>query len=598
MTKKNKHLHGNPSEAFASGQMSKREMKRLLRKKHREPMEGTPFVASVSTSVGNIIIPSTSMVYVSVYRGQYIRKPVSELKPGEMAVFRKEGIDLDLESDVEPILIQSPRYRATLPHLFDLDGPTPVTRFSRELGKGVDGDMAERVAKAIVETSAERMDAAASAIQAILAARCISRSIGHIKNGWLGGKTVAPRDFPQIFEALGAEMPSTGLSALAGSEEFARQYRLHMTLRQAIMRNLSLIIAGKGKGPAGTPEDKHDSGIDTHPELKMVVEHFAQQIDDAFATIRIFGVKKANGDSGLEGGQLYKGLVTEETDQFGTDGDMKEFFSMCSVLNGINYRVLDEYIFRNPEITKGLPVLETRTRLEELLLLFLSERMGHEAVSQENLQDRAISRKIMAARYHEIGDGPEIRALREASGRILAVLESGTLDRQHGLPHGTLHSLIDTCLRLHASKPEIFHYYNYLTKLQLVLARGEPYGRKIIFADELERELNRVEDKIRARYGEEFLKDTLVSPHTLGVAAHAFGITTDRFYEKYYNGEIPDEAFPSLLTNLLGTVLPAVTIRTHPDWRERALATLRKMGFGNCARLYPGLVGEPDELLG
>jgi hypothetical protein len=576
--------------------MSKREMKRLLRKKHREPLEGTPFIASVSTSVGNILIPSTSMVYVEAYKGRYIPKPVCELNPGEMAVFKKEGIDLDLESDVEPILIQSPRYRATLPHLFDLDGPEPVTRFSKELKKGVEGDIADQITRATVETCVDRMEAVAAVIQAVLAAHRISRSIGHIKNGWLAGETVAPKDFPQIFAALGVGMPSTAFSALACSEEFARQYALHMTLRRAIMRNLSLIIAGNGKGPASTPGEKHDSGIDTHPELRMVVEHFAHRIDEKFATIRVFGVKKAEGDGEIRGGQLYKGLVTDEADGFEGHCDLNEMAEIRYVLNGLTIRVMDEFIVNHPELLEKSVDYGTRVFLNEELFGFLMERMGHQTYTFEELSRKAASRGVMVRKANAKGDEWDKRfeLLHEAGELMLADLESGALDRKYGLPHGTLHALFDTEMLIESSLPRIYTYRNYLARTLTQIKSGWVSAEWVIFKTELEREIEKAGKKILAIYGN--VRDPPRTPYGFALMCAPLGISLDRFYEKYYTGEIPNAVFQAALEVSLGKSIDLAS-RIPANWKEHVLAILRKIGFSNCARLYPGLVGEPEELL-
>ena len=77
----------------------------------------------IQTTLGNSILPASTKALVHLADGSLFNKCIDDLVVGEQVAFAKEGIDKELK-DIEPFLIQSPRYKDAIEALYLPDGRT------------------------------------------------------------------------------------------------------------------------------------------------------------------------------------------------------------------------------------------------------------------------------------------------------------------------------------------------------------------------------------------------------------------------------------------------------------------------------------------
>lgn len=595
----------------------------VFSRRKRDSLSGAPFTASISTSAGNVLIHSTKEVYIALDNGKYLKKPVRELKPGETVVFEKQGIDLVLKKDVEPILLQSPRYRATVPELYaTLDGGVHSTRFSRELWKGIEEDAAHEMAVREAKRSESRAEAAASIIETMLRIHGITRSMPHIRDNWLGGSVVAPNSYANVFAALGKEMPSTEFSSLAESAQFADSYRLHMALRKGVMRAITLAIKGAGNGSAG-PSGGNGKHEDIRPEIRLVAEHFAEEIDEAHAKVRVFEIRKmhSNEGNGKGEGTLYRGLLARPSPRFeGSLQDVPDLLGAFNALQIMARRVCDECLLN---FSGEFPVWEeyraqriSRSRISAFVVDYVPERMGYGPFTDRSgaMRKKAEGRGIDASADADYKDTVRefLSRIREGiAPQMLREIEGGRLDRHYGLPHGMVHGLFERYCKAGIALPEMVsygHYLDYLGKCRidayiLKVDRGElpaprisrPAFIRMIFGKDLGREMDKVHRKLLGRYGERILSKWGKSP--LEAAAEnlanrdepAQWIRVDSLLGEYYSGRI---SFSGLVSEMSRLVHDYGKFRSATDheWRGKVLSLLGREGLMQYAFLIPGLV--------
>lgn len=257
----------------------------------------------VKTTFGNSLLVEGTHVYARL-GGEYAKMEVSTVAKGIELLHLKEGIPGLTLDDITPLLAQSSRYAATAPVLFKHEeNGSFTTAFSAALWEGLqanqswlgeDAGVFGGPVKMRLGLNADQQTAAANIIRALLVENGgPAISADHIRDGWLAGKVVSPRERERAIRALEAFAPEV-LGLL--DEKFSKAYGIYVTLRQGIMRSISTILGGGSKEDvSGAHDETRDTGsehISIKPELRLVVDYFASNISTKFASAPVLEIRQ------------------------------------------------------------------------------------------------------------------------------------------------------------------------------------------------------------------------------------------------------------------------------------------------------------------
>lgn len=482
----------------------------------------------VSTTVGNSMLSPESLVYVSVGKNRFLRKAVSDLNEGESVLFSKEvlrggGTTITLE-EVDAVLKQSKRYRYTLPVLFvQCEDGTYTTRFRTTLLEGATNPQSKRFwpppikndpqfALGITGGQAspigeERLDVAASFIHETLdsIAQQIDYpvvSTAHIRYGWLGGDTLAPRQLENVSKALAIIAPE--LEELTGSEDFRANYRLYVAIRQGVMRAIwDTLDPNRSRH---TVEEKADKGEQQHisikPEIQLVVDHFITDLTDRHFVVRVVKLQQItpNGKAGPdEHSVLRRGVVTGKLeDPVMTLKTLAQLDIERAVLLELKNRILYDYCeiyhqrgFRGYVGPIAFGVSD-----------HIGDRLGYPGLADllKWCLDRLKEADVNAYGYAQ-GNLKADALFRQLANEFVEKLEAGELDALYGLPKGTVYSILDKFFSVVSATPKIKHYYNRLPGVWKGIFLRSQTQRQAISTKNIDREIKRVGEIIRKRYG-------------------------------------------------------------------------------------------------
>lgn len=284
----------------------------------------------ISTTMGNTLMDSNSQVYVHIVGDEYARKPASEVRSGEMVLFKKEYVRTTLD-DVVPVLERSPRYAIARNNLFEQNSHgiyVPVLR--TELWRGLfdmegvqrTAELEDRIVLNIDDFTDEYSPKKAAIHRAVMTNSNLQISDSSVYH-WLKGDIIAPRnwDIFRVFEQINPVFSNFDSSNRSMGGRFY-QYKLYVTLHQGIMRYLAE-CKGEGIGPQGNNdgngegEDSPANGgtfqINMAPEIRLVMDEFMKDINEQHALARVTA-NRIVGKKGLskdeDGPKLSKGVCS------------------------------------------------------------------------------------------------------------------------------------------------------------------------------------------------------------------------------------------------------------------------------------------------
>jgi hypothetical protein len=579
--------------------MSKR-LKRRAAKRVKPPKK--PRHLHVKTVFGSSLLNAKSLVYVKL-GDEYARKRVDDLAKGEEVLYRKDGIpDITLD-DVSDALAMSDRYAATTPVLFErLADGSYSTAFSWALFQGMaenegwpesisgDGTITASISKSMLPDLNDRQIEAATDVirKRLVQSEAPAVSESHIRHGWLGGKVIAPRNRGSVVAAL--EPMAPGLRKLL-SDAFDESYKLYVVIRQTVMRSISTLLKGNTKEGASSPRpEDRGNGISVRPEIKLIAEHFASDIDTVFASGNILSVEPVSGTcQQTEEGVLAKGVVTKKLDESQIRiKTLPMILLEASPINCIVHRIAYEFL-RREKIRLPATVSEDKgfpnTTTPYFLMTALSMVMGQMAYqrnmerSYQRLEDRGA---VQLSKFFEVIRMTKANDFElDLATRFLHKLQNGELDSLYITPEGELLRLIEHHFRLKNSLP---FEYRYRTCLSTIIMdkrhHMELIGEKVSTAVE-EAEMRKVDERLSS-FG--------WSPDSATLDTTPAYVAIDEFIEifsplwfKVNDGEIS----PEMALSKRGVDVQRLKLRGTLMSDHTAEEIIREAGFPASVHLFP-----------
>lgn len=287
----------------------------------------------ISTTTGNSIVDSNSDVYVHVSGNRFVKKLAEDVNIGDQVLFRKEFVTTTID-DVDPVLDRSLRYRHAKQtmHEENKDGvliPKQRTFLIRGLAKqGIVGgeNLESKILKEAPDFINIQYDAMKEEVFNLINPEYIegqketrNRKIEQIDN-WLKGKTVAIRDIDwhlyKNLHNLNSDFKKFNDSDNSKSSYWS-DYKFMNTVKRTIMRYLAKC---KPQDDASNNKpNKNKDKKDLSPEIKLVLDHFMQDIDEQYVAARVTNISYFS-DKHLESrnkdksrSKLSAGVVTNKT---------------------------------------------------------------------------------------------------------------------------------------------------------------------------------------------------------------------------------------------------------------------------------------------
>jgi len=480
----------------------------------------------ISTSLGNTILPRDSAVFVKIGDDTFTRKAAEDLREGEKVLYEKEGIDYEQERErIDTLLGQGRKYRNAMSSLFIHTEQGYTTTFLARLLRGAlerPGEWPEELSQnpqlisrmlngsAVLSDAMRNMAAQTihSTLSANLDAWAKAVTVEHIENGWLTGKVIAPRDFKEVFWALGRLAP--GLVELLGTPGFERDYWMYRAMRLSISLRLSAIMTGNGNGPAAAPKAKNPDtpylDADARQELDQIVDFFAQEVDSRFAVASVVSVKPMKPAEGpgeeKNGERLRKGIVAKKPDYFGPQLiGITELQRRLVVLNAHIAKALD--VFKAKRHPERMPSASSpKDEREDYIYSFLPQSVMEHLGMEEREKDLTWAMERMRRAGVDFGDyfasqlDPEVlRRSREYGLEAYRALLDGTIDGWCGLEPGSVLSLFKTQTAYASALPREVHYEFTLSHFQGLLM----HKREGTVSPRLEEEMHRAEGVLKRK---------------------------------------------------------------------------------------------------
>jgi hypothetical protein len=448
--------------------------KASLRKKFKKKnIQNNPFI--VVTSLGSSILDQRQKVLVQLGESLYTMKAVEDLVEGDKVIFEKEGIDVEAEKEMlDELLSKGRKYRNAMTSLFLQTTEGHTTSFRAELLRGImsrpdewpeelacDPEFLEAVIDGKRELSFELETLVAKTIHDRLLEKLDDWTrpvtLSHILNSWLKGNVIAPKDFKEVFWALGKLSP--GLVDLLGSPDFEKDYWMYRAMRLSISLRLSNVIRGECSTSKERSTGKSYLDEDARRELNEIVEFFAEDIDSNHAIASVVRVQPVKATEELETNKLRlrKGIATKKPKQ-------------------MNIRILSPI-----EAKKRLPVLEEihndivnmwRTRLHvnlppkhqnaiDAIIYYLVEKFGFEDYESKHRMALDLIKKAGVTKEFDENLMPDhgLEELgRSYADELYLLIMNGTIDKWLKVEEGTAAKVFRTYARILSVKPNVYYY--------------------------------------------------------------------------------------------------------------------------------------------
>lgn len=548
----------------------------------------------VTTTLGTSVFHPNARVLVPV-GGEFFGKHASDVQEGDSVLFVKQalrggGTRITLD-DVDAVLRQSGRYTHALRELFAQcpDGAI-TTVFKRELLGGIalpqstllwpEGVRREDVKLLVTQGNVNQieerpLEEAAYFVHETLSAQQATNgnpvvSVEHVLRGWLGGTTLAPREYAKVFAALGGIAP--GLLQLASSPAFAESYKLYVAIRQGVMRAIWDVLGeGRKRDGDGSGSERGENGASftIRPEIRLVVNHFIADVHELYASARVVKVeqRKSKGEEHAEG-VLTRGVATE-----GSEGikmkSMRELDLELCVLEGLVRRLVHGYLKRTYYF--GFKKI-SRDALAMDAGAFLGEMLGFKStvgVSREFFEK--MERAGVLLKYGGASPPEHEQAAREIAAEIVRALDDGTIDKMYSLPKGLARRVFDAHYERNTAVPKIVYYRKSLEHVKAIEG---------IDVKKLNAEIRRVEEQIERTY-ERYARWT----DFMQIVAIALVDRNPEWIDKIYESSEPVlEMLARFTGNDTKEVLAKYRENTITD--EMTRKVLRDLGFEEAEKIY------------
>ncbi|MBS3068777.1 hypothetical protein J4441_00230 [Candidatus Micrarchaeota archaeon] len=464
-------------------------------------------------------------------------------------LFEKKGIPGVTIEQVERVLVQSNRYASTAPVLFSRqeDGSFS-TYFLTALWDGLRATADKWMptgsqiplatltgTAAFGNLSEDQKTGAAQCIQSTLEAHGGPKiSLQHIRDGWLAGRVIAPRDKDGVALALWDFAP---LIREIGEKKFSEAYGLYVTVRQTVMRSISMILGGHAARGQEEAQGKHGGSgerLSIKPEIALIAAYFANDISTALASTPVLEIKElepknaeaAERDETILKRGIAAGEINDPKIKIKPVARMgKEFLALTTLCNIILVDHIVNYQNSMQERRSARNLIEKHSDQVEVWLKQV--RMGLDFEQEEFFHNRAAE----IAKKAGITDPdlfykpmPQIEPWAED---FIRSLYTGQIDTRFNAPHGKALELFTSTNRL------LSYFYEDLIcaavledAIKLKKAQGMKQGQAISTKAE-EMQLRKVNERLnKAALG-------IVSMHSWGELKQitielGFGVFTSR----------------------------------------------------------------------
>ncbi|MFA6489561.1 MAG: hypothetical protein WCT52_02665 [Candidatus Micrarchaeia archaeon] len=320
-------------------------------------------------------------------------------------------------------------------------------------------------------------EAAAEFIRGILGAKGVLNpltnqpiSAEHIKEGWLGGTVIAPRQFENIAGAL-LEIAPKMEKLLA--KEFNEAYRTYLAIRHKIVEKVNGMFFSEKPADSNGNEHNHNHNhngnghsIHVDEEATYLANYFASNVSNRFCVSRVIGIRRqpkpSNGTLALQDGlpvvdEILEASVISDNLSLKPKVEIaREYYVFERVVLGLMTR----FLMDNSEvIPKGALDSENSTSNFVFDLKFeLAHSLGFSEPHLLEVSNRV--KKLDIARsscigFYEIGSD---KGLVKAADFLAAKIKSGEMDSQNKLPRGTILKIFEHENRLRSAVPSDLIY--------------------------------------------------------------------------------------------------------------------------------------------
>src|SRR3989344_2433016 len=408
----------------------------------------------VSTAAGDSVLPKGSNVYVEVSPRSYVKKPIQELKKGDLVLFEKAQTKTTLD-DVSPYLPQNPRYakaRELIHETNEHGEQIPLFRTFLLRGLAMRGilqkdNLDKKILREEEDFTPHDYAIMEGYISTLLEHNGIEVS-SQTAGNWLRGQTLAPRDW-KVFEVLEKHLnPAFHLfqphDQNPSSVYF--NYRFYVVMRQMIMRELNKY---RGTAEPGHESASDNSFITLNPELNIVLQHFLHDRGDKYATVRVNAIEELHKGKQKSNPRLSTGVVTKTLSTL--EKRLKSAVNMHndeSVLKNVLSHAIATYLY--PIITMEVQeknhhsMLFRQTVLETLSRLIQSYGSPLDA-------ELLLVRKV----YQPRQDVKPFSYINLYATRTVDSILTGQIEASAHIERGDILKLVQSIVRLRNSFPSI-----------------------------------------------------------------------------------------------------------------------------------------------
>jgi hypothetical protein len=479
--------------------MGRHKTTRRGRKKPKMPktqIDERPLL--VVTSLGNSILERNSLVFVKVGKNTFARKAAEDLREGEKIIFEKEGINVQERiKEINGLLTQGRRYRNAMASLFVETSQGYTTRFRAELIGGAFGNplwpnelsSQAQLLEMMMRNGNELLELAAETIHVELTRKLIGAkpvTLEHIRNGWLTGAVIAPRNFKEVFVALGKL--SCGLSKLAGTPEFKRHYHVYLAMKESIIQSLNNEMCETGNKRSDTKKRSLGSkwlGPEERAELDEIRKFFAEDLNVKYAIASVVSTKpikpvlRSEVERNKE--RLRKGIVTKKPEDF-------DFQVISPVESEKRVVIIQDLmnetlkIFLPRQYPEHLENQYFKEHILDIVIGYLQEKLGYEGfmdrverdierMKKAGIETAGFEKEFLDHNLHAQG--------KRYAQEIYSMALNGTMDKEFDLEPGSFLKLFRELANRLASSSEDGEYITTLNRLKNFYSRGGKDTRKI-----------------------------------------------------------------------------------------------------------------------
>ncbi len=263
----------------------------------------------IVTSAGPLDLPGTARVKVKTGVNT-VELPVAGVRPDIKVIVGKNLLSAE---QIEANLRRDKRYDDSYHGIHHCEGTTKLraalfARFRRELSER---DWAAKITKNGDDFSPQQYAQLASDIRAALQTcgdETLLRSRDTIRHDWLGGKTLAPKDFEHMFAVLGSDFPE--LSGLL-NRSFNDAYKFYVTVKSAVTRMIGNVPVEDRRTPS-----RQVNPTDSEPSLiKRLARQYIEEVGCDAVAARVLSIEmRDNGAPQSDLGYIGTGsILSSET---------------------------------------------------------------------------------------------------------------------------------------------------------------------------------------------------------------------------------------------------------------------------------------------